>query len=107
VATGGGVWVAAGEPEDGRLSRLIFEKYLDSKVLNAEVGFDAFIASNAYLAEEIKQRAPNSLLWRQSSILIVLYLISLDQFGEIEKWPLQPQALDGVFAALGMSRNLV
>lgn len=89
---------------DEKINKYILDAYREEVRNIMTDSIYQFINSKAYILDRIKDRIEYNLLFRQPVIILLYYLVYHLPSVVNEKWPLQSEDLDSVYADLGLSR---
>lgn len=88
-------------PDSSPLNTLIVDHFKKWAKEDFDAELSAFLTEKSYLAEFVRERAPNQLLYRQPSILLVYWAISQAPHAVSESGPLSEAELGPLYGDLG------
>lgn len=89
------------EPEHSRIGSLLVETYFDKIPDNVSSILKNLAERKPFLAERIRERAEDRLLFRQAAVLFIYYLVENAPNETRENWPLTPKELRPFYTDLG------
>jgi putative GTP pyrophosphokinase len=89
---------------DEKINKFILDSYQEEVKAIPINKIIQFIDSKLYILDRIGERISYSLLYRQPVIILLYYLVYSYPTVTNEKWPLESEDLNSVYADLGLSR---
>jgi putative GTP pyrophosphokinase len=89
--------------DDARLSNALFDAYRALLPRISRESLSSFLAQNDFIPDNIRERAPMSLLYAHPSILVIYFLVAESPDEVPKRWPFDLKHLEMIYSDLGIS----